>query len=74
MEIDDVDNCVYYADVPGEDNLTSGIFNNGVDGGMDSSLPVYDKAAQSANLNMEGLFPEDDYDTLWGDTYTRIRL
>ena len=65
MEIDDYDNCVYYADVPGSDDLTTGIFNNGVDGGMDKTLPIYHMAAQSANLNMEGIFPgEDDNDIL----------
>uniref|UniRef100_UPI003867660F hypothetical protein n=1 Tax=Ruminococcus sp. TaxID=41978 RepID=UPI003867660F len=71
MEIDDVDNSVYYAEIPGDGNLTSAIFNNGVDGGTDSSLPIYYKAAQSIDNNMEGAY-EGDYETLWGDTYNEF--
>ena len=71
MEIDDVDNSVYYAEIPGEDNLTSAIFNNGVDGGTDDSLPIYYKAAQTIDNNMEGGY-EGDYETLWGDTYNEF--
>ena len=42
---------VYYADVPV--NVTTIIFNNGVDGGTDSTLPIYYLAAQTVNQNAE---------------------
>ncbi len=71
MEIDDYDNCVYYAEIPGDDEITTAIFNNGVDGGTDKTLPIYYEAAQSIDNNMEGAY-EGDYETLMGDTYNEF--
>ena len=71
MSIDDYDNSIFYAIVPGDGDLTSGIFNNGVDGGTDSSLPIYYEAAQTIDNNMEGAYA-GDYDTLWEDTYNEF--
>ncbi len=71
MEIDDAQNGVYYAEVPGDGDLTAAIFNNGVNGGTDPAAAVYNKAFQSADINMEGAY-EGDYDTLWGDTYNEF--
>ncbi|MBK6087576.1 dockerin type I domain-containing protein [Ruminococcus difficilis] len=68
MEIEDYDQGIYYADVPYDvDDPTASvavaIFNNGVDGGMDSTKPIYDKAAQTGDTNVEGAFV-GDYDSL----------
>ena len=68
MDIEDYDQGIYYADVPYDvDDPTASvavaIFNNGVDGGMDSTKPIYDKAAQTADTNVEGAFV-GDYDSL----------
>ena len=68
MELEDEDNNIYSVVMPGDGELTTAIFNNGVDGGTDSSLPIYYEAAQTINNNMEGA-EAYDYDTLWEDTY-----
>ena len=60
-EIADEAQGIYYIDLP--DDVTTVIWNNGVNGGMDSSQPIYYMAAQTGNLNAEGAFP-DDYDTI----------
>ncbi|MBQ3331565.1 MAG: starch-binding protein [Ruminococcus sp.] len=71
MGIDDYDNSIFYAYVPGDGELTSGIFNNGVDGGTDDTQPIYFEAAQTVDNNMEGAYV-GDYDTLWEDTYNEF--
>ena len=68
MDIEDYDQGIYYADVPYDvddpsASVAVAIFNNGVDGGMDSTKPIYDKAAQTADTNVEGAFI-GDYDSL----------
>ena len=42
---------VYYADVPA--SVTTIIWNNGINGGMDDTLPIYFLAAQSVNIGSE---------------------
>lgn len=49
--VDEDDPYVFYADVP--QAVTTIIWNNAVDGGMDSSLPIYYCAAQSINIPCE---------------------
>ena len=44
-------------------SVTTAIFNNGVDGGTDSSKPIYYQAAQTIDTNVEGAWP-GDYDSL----------
>ena len=61
IEIEDYDQGIYYVDVPTD--VVIMIFNNGVDGGMDPSLPIYFEAAQSVDTNIEGAY-EGDFDTL----------
>ena len=68
MELEDEANNIYSVVMPGDGELTTAIFSNGVDGGTDSSLPIYYEAAQTINNNMEGA-EAYDYDTLWEDTY-----
>ena len=68
MEIENYEQGIYYADIPFDIDDTSAsvavaIFNNGVDGGTDSSLPIYYKAAQTIDTNIEGAFV-GDYDSL----------
>ena len=68
MEIENYEQGIYYADIPYDIDDTSAsvavaIFNNGVDGGTDSSLPIYYKAAQTIDTNIEGAFV-GDYDSL----------
>ena len=60
-EIADEEQGIYYIDLP--DDVATIIWNNGVNGGMDSSLPIYYLAAQTGNLNAEGAYP-DEYDTI----------
>lgn len=68
MDIEDYDQCIYYADVPYDpddysNTVTTVDFNNGVDGGMDPAKPIYDKAYQSVDSSIEGadteMFPID---------------
>lgn len=49
---------VFYADVPKD--VTVIVWNNGVDGGTDDQLPIYFKAAQSVNTNVEWFDPGED--------------
>ncbi len=68
MDIEDYDQGIYYADIPYDPDdytasVATAIFNNGVDGGMDSSKPIYDKAAQTVAANIEGALV-GDYETL----------
>lgn len=60
-EIADEEQGIYYVDLP--DDVTTIIWNNGVNGGMDSTQPIYYKAAQTIDTNAEGAY-EGDYDTL----------
>lgn len=67
MEIEDYEQGIYYADIPYDPDDDSAsvavaIFNNGVDGGTDTSKPIYYKAAQTKDTNIQGAYP-DDYDT-----------
>ena len=67
MEIEDYEQGIYYVDIPYDpDDPTASvavaIFNNGVDGGTDTSKPIYYQAAQTIDTNVEGAYP-DDYDT-----------
>ena len=48
---DEADEDVYYADVPTA--VTTIIWNNAVDGGMDPEVPIYYCAAQSINIPCE---------------------
>lgn len=52
---------IYYANVPA--GVTMIIWNNGVDGGMDTTLPIYYSAAQSINIGAEFYDPgeSDNY-------------
>ena len=68
MEIADEEQGIYYADIPYDPDdatlsVSVAIFNNGVDGGTDTSLPIYYQAAQTVDSNVEGAFA-GDYDTL----------
>lgn len=68
MEIADEAQGIFYADIPYDPDsdaasVAVAIFNNGVDGGTDSSLPIYYKAAQTVDTNVQGAYP-DDYDSL----------
>ncbi len=60
-EIEDYEQGIYYVDLPKD--VVIMIWNNGVDGGMDSSQPIYYEAAQSGDTNVEGAY-EGDFDTL----------
>ena len=71
MEIEDYEDSIFYIDIPGDDEVVNGIFNNGVDGGTDTTQPIYYKAAQTIDTNMEGAY-DGDYETLWGDTYNEM--
>lgn len=67
MEIENYEQGIYYADIPYDPDDDSAsvkvaIFNNGVDGGTDTSKPIYYQAAQTIDTNVEGAYP-DDYDT-----------
>ncbi|MBR1534583.1 MAG: hypothetical protein IJ639_09465, partial [Ruminococcus sp.] len=57
MEIDDYDQGIYYVDIPIEVTMMN--MNNGVDGGMDSSKPIYYEASQTLDFNTEGVDPCD---------------
>ena len=57
MEIDDYEQGIYYVDVPVEVTMMN--MSNGVDGGMDSSKPIFYEAAQTPNFNTEGVDPCD---------------
>lgn len=57
MEIEDYDQGIYYVDIPID--VTTCIFNNGVDGGTDDSKPIFNEAAQTVNVTTEGLDPGD---------------
>ena len=61
MGIEDYEQGIYYVDLP-KDTLFV-IFNNGVNGGMDPSDPIYYEAAQTPDINTEGAW-EGDYDSL----------
>ena len=52
----------YDPDDPGA-SVVMAIFNNGVDGGTDSSKPIFFQAAQTVDTNIEGAWP-GDYETL----------
>ncbi|MBQ8860227.1 MAG: dockerin type I repeat-containing protein, partial [Ruminococcus sp.] len=54
---DESDPYVFYADVPKA--VTTIIWNNAVDGGMDTSQPIYYCAAQSINIPCEFYEPEE---------------
>ncbi len=57
MVEDEAEN-VYYADVPKD--VTTIVWNNAVDGGLDTTLDIYYKAAQTVNLNVEFLYPGEN--------------
>ena len=61
MEIEDYDQGIYYVDVPKD--VVIMIFNNGVDGGTDTTDPIYYEAAQTVDTNIEGAY-EDDYESI----------
>ena len=61
MGIEDYEQGIYYVDLP-KDTLFV-IFNNGVNGGMDPSDPIYYEAAQTTDINTEGAW-EGDYESL----------
>ena len=71
MSVDSYDEGVYYVDIPGDDGTVNGIFNNGINGGVDSSQDVYYHAAQASDLNFEGAW-EGDYDTLPDGSYNEM--
>ncbi len=71
MEIEDYEQGIYYADIPYDPDdttasVTVAIFNNGVDGGTDTSKPIYYQAAQTIDTNVEGAYPEDYETTPYG--------
>ena len=57
----DADQSIYYADVPVDVNCI--IWNNGVDGGLDSSAPEYYSAAQTIDILSENPRP-GEYDSI----------
>lgn len=68
MELVDEEQGIFCAYIPYDPDdaaasVTVAIFNNGVDGGTDSSKPIYYQAAQTVDTNVEGAWP-GDYDSL----------
>lgn len=68
MEIADEEQGIYYADIPydPDDDTASvamAIFNNGVDGGTDTSKDIYYQAAQTIDSNIQGAWA-GDFDSL----------
>ncbi len=55
--VEGVDN-LFYADVP--QNVSTIIWNNGIDGGTDNTNPLYFLRAQTANIKVESLDEGDD--------------
>ncbi len=55
--VDENDSDIFYADVPVA--ATTIIWNNGVDGGLDTTLDIYYKAAQTVNIPAEYYDPGD---------------
>lgn len=52
---------IYYVNMPTD--VIGFIWNNGVDGGMDASQPIYDKARQTVDLSCEPAEP-GEYETI----------
>ncbi len=73
MNLEDADNCIYSAEIPGDGNTVSFILNNGVDGGTDSTQEVYYYAAQTLDMSVEGAYAYD-WDGLWEDTYNEFDM
>lgn len=59
----DKENRIYEATLPADGGTPLVIWNNGVNGGMDSTQEIFNYARQLANANIEGAYP-GDYDTL----------
>jgi hypothetical protein len=57
MEVADAEHAIYYADMPVD--CVNLIFNNGVDGGMDASKPIYYMASQTVDIPCEYPDPEE---------------
>ncbi len=56
--VDENDPDVFYANVP--QAVTMIVWNNGIDGGMDTTLDIYYKAAQTANIPCEYYDPGEN--------------
>lgn len=56
--VDENDSDIYYADVPVAATMI--IWNNGVDGGMDTTLDIYYQACQTANIGAEYYEPDEN--------------
>ena len=54
MEVEDAEHSIFYVDMPITSVL---IFNNGVDGGMDTSKPIYYMASQTIDVPCE--YPDE---------------
>ena len=59
----DAKNRIYEATVPADGGTPLVIWNNGVNGGMDETKPIFKFGRQLADANIEGAY-EGDYDTL----------
>ncbi len=57
----DKENRIYEATVPADGNTPLIIWNNGVNGGMDETKPIFKFGRQLADANIEGAY-EGDYD------------
>ena len=59
----DKENRIYEAQVPADEGTPTVVWNNGVNGGMDSSQEIFRYGRQLSDINIEGAFP-GEYDTL----------
>lgn len=59
----DKENRIYEATVPADGNTPLIIWDNGVNGGMDQTKPIFKFGRQLADANIEGAY-EGDYDTI----------
>ena len=57
----DAENRIYRAAIPNDGNTPLIIWDNGVNGGMDSTKEIFNYARQLADANIEGAYP-GDYD------------
>ena len=63
-ELVDKENRIFAATLPADtDNTPMILFNNGVNGGMDSTAEIYNYAAQTKDTNIQGA-EEDEYETI----------
>ena len=63
MTPDNIEDKIFSANIPADEELTNVVFNNAVDGGADTTAEIYDQAFQTVDLNVQGAEP-GDYDTL----------